>query len=60
MTTSLLPGARVRFLAPLDDAEREAVFTVLEAREDRTLVRLICDLPYPPTASYSTADLTPA
>jgi hypothetical protein len=54
------PGDRVRFAVPLDDGEREAVFTVVEALGDRTLVRLVCSLPIPPTQMVATSDLAPA
>lgn len=47
MPASHLPlavGQLVRFIAPLNDDEREERFTVLELRGERVLVGFLCDM----------------
>lgn len=59
MTNTLKAGQRVMLDVCQNDPDATAVFTVVEPRGDRTLVRLVCDLPIPPTFVYLTADLVP-
>lgn len=51
------PNTLVKFKEPQDDDEALTVFRVVEDRESRILVELVCDLPIRPTFVYNTAEL---
>ncbi len=42
-------GDQVRFAEVLEPGDESALFDVIEDNGDRLLVRLVCDLPIPPT-----------
>lgn len=50
-------GQLVRFIAPLNEDEREEQFTVLELRGERVLVEFVCGMSIRPTFVYLAADL---
>ena len=52
-------GQLVRFIAPLNEDEREEQFTVLELRGERVLVEFVCGMSIRPTFVYLAADLVP-
>ena len=55
----LAVGQLVRFIAPLNEDEREEKFTVLELRGERVLVEFVCGMSIWPTFVYLAGDLVP-
>lgn len=57
---SVSVGAVVRWAFPVDAGEAAERYEVLEVRGSRVLVRLVCDLPVPPTYTYAACDFVRA
>ena len=53
----LQAGDVVRLSQPVDDAERDARYDVVELRGPRVLIRLRCGLPIPPMEAVSVEDV---
>lgn len=56
--TDLRPGDPVRLNHPADAREAEALYTVVELRGPRVLIRLVCDMNIPPTEAVMLSDVT--
>lgn len=59
-THTIANGDVVELSNPVDERERAARYVVEELRGDRVLIRLICDLPIPPTEVVALNEARPA
>lgn len=50
-------GQIVKFRQPENEAEAGARFILIENNGDRGLIRLVCDLPFPPVELVRMADV---
>lgn len=50
-------GQVVRYAKPVNAAEAECRFVVVEPRGDRVLIQLVCDLRIPPMECISVAEV---
>ena len=59
-TSQMTVGDLVKYSRPFDAREAKARFVIVEPRGDRVLIRLLCDLPIPPTEVVPVGEIAPA